>query len=255
MVFANCVVTAIGLDNSDSDDSSDDELERRKVELSGIQSSINELNRLAIYIRQSSISSLDARVKAFRSRKPGEIWRFQAVADVALRALYPLASESLRQQLSSSMVDRYAKLLYWKVHDRKLRTDRRRGGEPEDSYILVPAEQTKATPTEPSVAKSQNNQKPSSNADKGSGLDFGAASGGSSYLSGTVPSNLGSRLILPPAESEPPARKRANASTLIATGGDFPESPHFGTGEDLKPCPLCRKLLKRIDCFDEKWWR
>ncbi|KAK2738089.1 tol-like protein [Colletotrichum kahawae] len=172
------MITAIGLDNSETDDSTDDELERQDVKLKGIQSSVNELNRLAMYIRQSSMSSLDARVKAFRSKKPGEIWRFQTTADIALKTLYPLMSGSLHQQLSSSMLDRYAKLLYWKVHDRKLQTDRRRRPKPADFHVSIPTEQIQAgMPDEASFSTSQNYPKPSSSGERRRGLELRPVSG------------------------------------------------------------------------------
>ncbi|RSL68666.1 hypothetical protein CEP54_002674 [Fusarium duplospermum] len=91
-----------------SDDSSDEETERRQIELEGIRMSINELDRLAILIRQSSTSSLDARVKAFASKRAAEVSSFETKAILAVNALYPDANESLCQRLSKSMVHRAA---------------------------------------------------------------------------------------------------------------------------------------------------
>ncbi|RSM09874.1 hypothetical protein CEP52_003926 [Fusarium oligoseptatum] len=91
-----------------SDDSSDEETERREIELEGIRMSINELDRLAILIRQSSTSSLDVRVKAFASKRAAKISPFETKAMLAVNALYPDAPESLRQHLSKSMVHRAA---------------------------------------------------------------------------------------------------------------------------------------------------
>jgi hypothetical protein len=107
-------------------------MDRRQVELTGIQKSIIELDRLAIYIRQSSTSSLDARVKAFGARKLAEVATFEALATLKVNGLYPDASEILRQRLSKSMTHRYTKLLYWRSHDEKLRADRHRQGQPGD---------------------------------------------------------------------------------------------------------------------------
>ncbi|KAI8674310.1 NACHT domain-containing protein [Fusarium keratoplasticum] len=123
MLKDNLLQITAELSDQDSDDSSEEETDRREIEIEGVRMSINELDRLAIHIRQSSTSSLDARVKAFASRKAAEISFFETKAVLAVNALYPDAHESLRQHLSKSMVHRHTKLLYWKSHDKKLPSD------------------------------------------------------------------------------------------------------------------------------------
>ncbi|KAM7185092.1 hypothetical protein V8F33_012601 [Rhypophila sp. PSN 637] len=106
MLNVSLVQTTTEPSEPSSDESSDDEVDRRKIEAESIQKSVNELDRLAIHIRQSSIS-LDARVRAFGARKPSE-----------------------------SMTQRYTKLLYWQSHDKKLRADYRRDKQRRDDPIL-----------------------------------------------------------------------------------------------------------------------
>ncbi|UKZ81816.1 hypothetical protein TrVFT333_009590 [Trichoderma virens FT-333] len=118
-----------------SGESSDEEFDLRKIALEGIQKSINELDRLAIRIRLPSYSSLDARVNAFASRKPAEISSFEVKAIIAVRWLYPNASENLRGYSSELMTHRYTKLLYWHSQEKKLRKDRRLDKKPQDDSI------------------------------------------------------------------------------------------------------------------------
>ncbi|UKZ56075.1 hypothetical protein TrVGV298_009901 [Trichoderma virens] len=120
-----------------SGESSDEEFDIRKVALEGIQKSINELDRLTICIRLPSYSSLDARINAFASRKPAEISSFEVKAIIAVRWLYPNASENLRVYLSELMTHRYTKLLYWHSQEKKLRKDRRLDKKPQDDSIQV----------------------------------------------------------------------------------------------------------------------
>ncbi|KAK2746950.1 hypothetical protein FQN57_002522 [Myotisia sp. PD_48] len=118
------MLVTIDPDHVESDESSSDDEDRRKVELDGIRTAINELDRLAIHIRQASTSPLEARVEIFGARKREEISSFEMKATLAAGYLYPHASESLRRRMT--------KLLYWKFHDKKLRTDCRRDGLPHD---------------------------------------------------------------------------------------------------------------------------
>ncbi|KAF2801990.1 uncharacterized protein BDZ99DRAFT_577208 [Mytilinidion resinicola] len=247
MLNINLIQTTVDPDDAGSDESSDDGVDRRKVELSGIQKSINELDRLAIYIRQSSTSSFDARVKAFGARKPAEISSFEVKTMLAVNGLYPEASESLRQHLSKSMMKRYTRLLYWKFHDKKLRADRRRDGQPRHT-------QPRSTPSHAMEPP----QRLRSMEDSASALpkpEESKVSKGTTFLSGTVPSNAGSNLVIPPAEGEMPVLSRARASTVLRSGAKFPEPPQFKGEEDRKPCHLCRKIFSKADFEDEFWWR
>lgn len=236
---------------SSSDGSSDDEVDRRKVELDGIQKSINELDRLAIHVRQSSTSSLDARVKAFGARKPAEVSSFESKAILAVHMLYPEASESLRRHLSKLMAQRYTKLLCWQSHDKKLRADRRRDGDKKRDDSL----QTQREPT-PLHAKGSPHQQPLKDGDSTPQKPKASrVSVGTSFLSGTVASDPGSRLTVPTMEGKMPVRRRADASTVLVSGATFPSTPEFEDGEDRKPCPLCRKIFLKADFTDTLWWR
>ena len=237
-------------DDAGSDDSSDDDVNRRKVELTGIQKSINELDRLAIHIRQSSTSSLDARVRAFGARKPTEISSFEMKAMLTVNGLYPKASESLRNRLGKSMTKQYTRLLYWKFHDQKLRADRRRDRQPREDRWQT---QVKSAPSS-SVEAAQRQRSMKDDPSTSPNPEASRVSKSITFLSETVPSNMGSNLILPPAEGEIPVRRRASASTVLKSGAKFPSPPQFEGDEDQKPCPFCRKIFSKADFGDVNWW-
>lgn len=221
-------------------------MDRRKIEAESIQKSINELDRLAIHIRLSSTSPLDARVEAFGARKPSEVFSYKTKATRAVNGLYPEASDSLRRYLSKSMTQMYTRLLYWKSHDKKLRADCRRDKQRRDDPIQPPREMSPLSlPMHPARDKDQAPPK----------LGTSSVSAGISFLSGTKASELGSRYTIPPAEAEMPARKRAGAFTALDTKAKFPSPPKFENEEDQKPCPLCRKIFLKDDFADNEWWR
>ncbi|RMJ08757.1 hypothetical protein CDV36_011612 [Fusarium kuroshium] len=230
-----------------SEDSSDEETDRREVELEGIRVSINELDRLAIHIRQSSTSSLDTRVKAFASKRAAEISSFETKAMLAVNALYPDANESLRQHLSKSMVHRYTKLLYWKSHDKKLRADNRPLRHSRELHIdRTPSPlPLKAVPQQ-QTALSGSDTRPEPVARPGSA--------GISFLSDTFASDPISRFSLLPKPIEP-VRREAGATTVLETGAIFPKPPKFDEGDDTAPCPLCRRVFQGSDFANDVWWK
>lgn len=219
-----------------SDESSDDEADRRKVELDGIQKSINELDRLAIHIRQPSSSSLDVRIKAFASRKPIEVSSFEIKAKLAVNILYPEAFESLRKYLSKSMTKRHMKLLYWRSEEKKLRTDRCRDEQSRDKSVQSRRESS-PLPTKESVPQpSAIDQTPILLKPEPSRVSIRT-----SPLSGTLALDLASRFTIPTAEAQIPSPKRAGASTVLESTAKSPSPLQFEDGEVQKPCPLCQK--------------
>ncbi|KAK4445253.1 hypothetical protein QBC34DRAFT_333410 [Podospora aff. communis PSN243] len=240
---------------SDSDSSSDDDVDHQLVALASIEKSIKELERLAISIRQASTSSLDARVKAFGARKLAEVAPFEALATLAVNSLYPDAPDVLLQRLSKSMTQRYTRLLYWRSHDKKLRADRRRQGK------LVQVDDTTQSKVDntPSGSVIEDSQHQRQSASVGSGRDNPEASTrnrATSMLSGTVLSNTASHLPpLPQTGLMVPRPRRSTATTIIDTSAKFPAPPRIVDGEDQKPCPFCRKNISKDDFMDLGWWR
>ncbi|KAH7308886.1 hypothetical protein B0I35DRAFT_463803, partial [Stachybotrys elegans] len=250
MLNVSLVQTTTEPSESSADESSDEEVDRRKTETESIRKSINELDRLAIHIRQSSISSLDVRVKAFGARKLSDISFYEARATFAMNSLYPEASDSLRRHLSKSMAQRYTRLLYWQSHDKKLRADRRRDKRRDDP-ILPPREPSPLPPKVSSIPWQPVRDEDPAPPKPGESR----VNAGTSFLSGTRASELGSQFTIPSAEAKMPSRKRAGASSVLETKAKFPSPPKFEDGEEQKPCPLCRKIFLKDDFTDTKCWR
>lgn len=240
-------------EETDSDSSSDEEQNRREIELTSIQTSINELFRLAVSIRQSSTSPLDARVKAFGARKPSEVAAFERVAMITINGLYPNASSTIRQRLILSMTQQYTRLLYWSFHDKKLRFDSRGQsqsvGEHSGSQLDQPHVQR-------DKQESQQQHHVAINLPKAPRLGGVEIRNEFSILSDTNPSLPGSRLV-PPRIADMTSRQRRSAATTTVPpkGFNYPRPPKAEQLESHKPCPYCRKLFPSSDFADDAWWR
>lgn len=236
-------------DDEESEDFSDSDTDRILDVLGGIQNSIQELDRLAIYIRQSSASPLDARVSAFGTKKVAVISSFEITAMLALRSLYPKASEELRWHLCRSMTKRFTRLLYWKHHDNKLRADRRRTGRPHQDHTSTQetpkAQPVTRLPHEPPRIKTDITSSNNPMEDR--------VPVHTEIRSDTDPSNWGSRYIIPPVD-EVPIQRQGTTSTVLRSGAKFPSPPEFDEEDNSKPCFLCRKLLlKDVIGFTSSW--
>ncbi|EJT72233.1 hypothetical protein GGTG_09099 [Gaeumannomyces tritici R3-111a-1] len=234
-------------DDSESDESSDGETDRRKIELDGVWKSVNELGRLAIHIRLSPTSSFDARVQAFAARKAAEIAPFETLAMLTVKHLYPDSTDSIRRLLGKAMTDRYARLLYWKYHDRKLRLDRRR-------EASVPV-QREVFPQRPPATLYRSQTPTKSEISRPPKPEESQVSLGTDLLSDTIPSNPASHVVIPFYESNVPVRRRAGASTVLGTKARFPKPPKLQGGGSSLPCPLCRKMFPGTSFDDVVWWR
>ncbi|KAI0153422.1 hypothetical protein BJ166DRAFT_616600 [Pestalotiopsis sp. NC0098] len=221
-------------------------MESQKVELDGIHRSLNELDRLALHLRQASMSSLDARVQAFISKRTAEVSSFGSKATFAIHLLYPDASEHLQKRLASSMTHRHAKLLYWQSHYKKLKAGRRRDRGSSDSLSGAHEEAsplaTREAPSLPHEPRSAKRMR-------------AANSEVSSIPSATLTSELGSRLTSQALGGKQPTRNRAGASTVLGTNAKFPSPPPFADGEKEKGCPFCQKSFRREDFAVDVQWR
>lgn len=93
--------------------------------LDAIHEAIERLQRLASIIRQSSMGSWASRVKAYALKvDPEEISEFERIALLFVKGRLDGVSESLAEQLASSITFRRLKLLYVRRHHQKLATPR-----------------------------------------------------------------------------------------------------------------------------------
>ncbi|KAJ0425353.1 hypothetical protein BJY00DRAFT_274103 [Aspergillus carlsbadensis] len=90
--------------------------------LDAISGAVDRLNQLALVIRRSSVTSETVKARRFAERF--DLASFEALADGSLRALYPDASEGLREHLSRSMTETYALHLRRKSRQQHLQAPR-----------------------------------------------------------------------------------------------------------------------------------
>ncbi|KAF3933589.1 hypothetical protein ABW19_dt0205561 [Dactylella cylindrospora] len=102
----------------DSDDEPATDLEVLEI----IETALARLSRLGATIRQSSITSRAARIVEFAERS--NLTAFEHRARTAINCLYPDSNESLRTQLTRSIVETYAKIVYNKQHQQRLNARR-----------------------------------------------------------------------------------------------------------------------------------
>ncbi|KAI1132822.1 hypothetical protein F5Y10DRAFT_291785 [Nemania abortiva] len=241
----NTMTTATDSDDDDveTDGSSDNDLDRRRIEFSWILKSINHLNQLAIRVREIYTSPLDSRVQAFGARKTEEISPFEVKAILAVKALYPMASHSIRERICKSMTRRYTRLLYWKAHDKKLCVGN-------NHQRQMPLESTHVTSNQPvQQHRSRKEYDSDSTNPKASKIPQPGT-----LLSETIPLTTGYNPRKRPVGGATPVRKRARVSTVLGSKAQFPSPPQFEDGEDRKPCPLCQELFFKANFEDIGWW-
>ncbi|KAM0465683.1 hypothetical protein ACHAPV_001740 [Trichoderma viride] len=90
--------------------------------LEAIDDTIARLNRLGITIRQSSSSKIDTRAKKFTAGHNMD--SFACLCANVVQALYPGASQPLKDYLSESMISRYARMSFFRFRKQNLEARR-----------------------------------------------------------------------------------------------------------------------------------
>lgn len=106
---------------------SDDEFlpgasQMQKTALERIGDIISRLNRLGITIRRSSSGTIDARAEIFATDQNMD--SFACLCAKAVQALYPGASQILKDYLSQSMMRRYARMSFSRSRNQNLKARR-----------------------------------------------------------------------------------------------------------------------------------
>ncbi|KAK6348116.1 hypothetical protein TWF718_005931 [Orbilia javanica] len=104
-----------------SSDSTDNKSETGEL-LEDIEMSLTRLSHLGTTIRKYSSTSRAARISKFAEES--NLCAFEGLARTAVNSMYPDASESLRAQLTKSMVETCASVLYKQSHQQKMNSPR-----------------------------------------------------------------------------------------------------------------------------------
>jgi len=215
-----------------------------KIALEGVRDSLNQLNELAVTIRQSSISTSAARIMAFQDKEKNKdhFRKFGKLSLLIVEILYPNAAESLRNQLSKSILDRYARLCYWSAHDRKLQVDSRtpRPAEQQEPELRIA---TRATEHQqlPLIRRREKTQPENT---------FNHAF---TVYSDTVATTMKPK----PQEvkNDKDTTPEPPATSARFSQAEFPRPPKLTDDELDARCPFCRKLHHRMKYADNRWWK
>jgi hypothetical protein len=218
----------------------DQDLYQSKIALEGIRDALNQLSSLAVSIRQSATSTSAVRLMAFREKEKNQdhFRKFGRLSMLIIESLYPNAAESLRDRLSKSIHDRYAQLMYWSAHDRKLQTDSRpfKQMEPEIPYPLT-------------TTRESRDQYPP-------GLQEHGAQRVNTFKSvlgsDTEPTTANTR----PREAKEEQHKapKPPATSARFVQAEFPRPPKLTIDERHGRCPFCCKFHSREQYEDMMWW-
>lgn len=92
--------------------------------LQAIDEALTELSYIGIAIRQSPKTTETSRARRYAAQY-SDLSSIESIAFLAVETLYPNASETLQLQLSTSMVDRYARILFRAPRHELLKMDTR----------------------------------------------------------------------------------------------------------------------------------
>ncbi|KAF3313581.1 hypothetical protein TWF173_005874 [Orbilia oligospora] len=119
--FPESHTDAMDLDSNESCDESDDSSETNDL-IEDIETSLARLSHLGTMIRKYSTTSRTARIRSFAEQS--NLSAFENLARLAVDTLYPGANESLRIQLTRSMFETCASVLYKRSHQQRMNTPR-----------------------------------------------------------------------------------------------------------------------------------
>ncbi|KAF3223011.1 hypothetical protein TWF679_004209 [Orbilia oligospora] len=89
-----------------------------------IETSLTQLSQLGTMIRKYSSTSRATRISQFAKNQQSNLGTFEKLARIAVNTLYPDANDNLRAQLTQSMVETCASILYKRSHQNRMNTPR-----------------------------------------------------------------------------------------------------------------------------------
>ncbi|KAL6836583.1 hypothetical protein J3E69DRAFT_32659 [Trichoderma sp. SZMC 28015] len=209
------------------------------VALKSIDDTLSRLNRLGVTIRQSGRGKFDARAKKFAAGLDLSLFAFLCAN--AVQALYPGAHQSLKDYLSKSMTDRYARMLFFGSRHKKLETRRER------RIGLAPIHEVPNSETQPSNPVIQLAVMPK-NPVLANILRLPSAPS-LSDLSSVNMYQIRNRLR-PPDEASTRFHK---TSSIQVNQGNYPRLPATEKGSSIFTCYWCSELLSKKTLSESEW--
>jgi hypothetical protein len=197
--------------------------------LTAIDNTLARLNRLGVTIRRSSRDKIDTKAKTFAAGL--DLKPFACLCANAVHALYPGAHQSLKDYLSKSMTNRYAKMLFMNARHKKLESRR----EPRIGLSPIP--------------EVPNNDVPITQSARGisvvANLPKEPTALSQSDLSSVNMRQIRSRLR-PPDEASTTFPK---TTSVQANQSNYPRLP----SSDIFTCEWCSELLSKKSLSEGKW--
>ncbi|PKK52810.1 hypothetical protein CI102_1787 [Trichoderma harzianum] len=207
--------------------------------LKSIDDTLTRLNRLGVTIRQSGRGKFDARAKKFAAGLDLSLFAFLCAN--AVQALYPGAHQSLKDYLSKSMTDRYARMLFFGSRHKKLETRRER------RIGLAPIHEVPNSETQPSNPIIQLAVMPKNPVLANILRPPSAPS--LSDLSSVNMYQIRNRLR-PPDEASTRFHK---TSSIQVNQGNYPRLPATEKGSSIFTCYWCSELLSKKTLSESEW--
>ncbi|KAL6881284.1 hypothetical protein J3F83DRAFT_47012 [Trichoderma novae-zelandiae] len=209
--------------------------------LKTIDDALTRLNRLGVTIRQSGRGKLDTRAKRFAAGL--DLSSFAHLCAEAVQALYPGAHQSLKDHLSKSMTDRYARMLFLDFRHQKLQTPRELSiGLPSIHEVPHSEMQTNTrSPQQTMAIKNRAVQR----------LLRPPPAFSQSDLSSVNLQQIRSRLR-PPDEA---STKFHKTSSIQVNQGNYPHIPAATHDSYVIACPWCSELLNKKTLSESEWRR
>ncbi|KAJ5684066.1 uncharacterized protein N7477_000411 [Penicillium maclennaniae] len=205
--------------------------------LTAIDNTLSRLNRLGVTIRRSSRDNIDTRAKIFAAAL--NLDSFAYLCAKAVHALYPCAHQSLKDYLSKSMTDRYAKMLFLNSRHKKLETRR------EPRLGLSPILEVPNDETQTNVPMTQ----PARAIPVVANLPKAFAALSQSDLSSVNIQQIRRRLR-PPDE----ASTLHKTTSVQVNQGKYPRPPVANADSDIFACEWCFELLSKKTLSESEWW-
>ncbi|WQF89428.1 Putative protein kinase [Colletotrichum destructivum] len=127
----------------------------------GISGALERLTRLSVLISKASQNNRSARVEAFREKRKMDFAGFEELTNLIIKNKYPMISDSLKLQLTRSIVYRRQSIVYHQHREAKYQRERKRNETATKNN--TPGESMLGTRTmQPAQAAAQNHQEKSS---------------------------------------------------------------------------------------------
>lgn len=214
--------------------------------LGSIGGALDRLQRLAVAIRRASTNDLASRVQSFRQNYSDDDRSFEEAALEAIKKEIPSISESLANQLASSVAFRTLRLRYQQRHHRKLSNRRQVERKPPPTQAQKDAQVVRFQP----LAEASKPYVPPP-------VEFELThqTESSDVLSTTTYSHLDARKLQQDLSDTQSYSSGPSIKSLSGGKYVYPRQPKAAEGAETCACTWCFEELKVSQLEIGGWWR